>query len=160
MSEAIGLFLTFTTYGAHLHGADRGSVDRDHRAYASPMLRSSPQMANRAIGLMPEPPFYLDEDRSPYGTAIDSNEREAPHLASLLRSRQNESCAYRVTSGSSGGSSDDLFESEGDGGSQGLASGTPAILGQTWEHASSLERGQCQTGSAPVGKPEFSFGCR
>jgi hypothetical protein len=34
----IGYLITFRSYGTWLHGDERGSVDRNHRAYGTPMF--------------------------------------------------------------------------------------------------------------------------
>ena len=61
MSEAIGLLLTFTTYGTHLHGAASGSVDRLHRNVGAPSLEADPEVLCRAWHLMNEREFFLRE---------------------------------------------------------------------------------------------------
>ncbi|MEE9297310.1 MAG: transposase [Phycisphaerae bacterium] len=38
MSDPIAYLITFRTYGTWLHGDRRGSVDRDHNVYATPLL--------------------------------------------------------------------------------------------------------------------------
>ena len=38
MSDPIAYFITFRTYGTWLHGDERGSTDRDHNAYDTPLL--------------------------------------------------------------------------------------------------------------------------
>ena len=51
-------FLTFTTYGTHLPGDARGSIDRHEGK-----LSSRPALATFASKIMPEPPFQLDHLR-------------------------------------------------------------------------------------------------
>jgi hypothetical protein len=43
MSEPLAYFITFTTYGAWLHGRKPGSVDRDHNAPGTPFLPADPE---------------------------------------------------------------------------------------------------------------------
>jgi hypothetical protein len=75
MSEAIGLFLTFSTYRTHLHGAESGSVNKHNRSFGSPTLEPDCWLISQARNLMPEPPFYLDdEDRQ----AVLSSIQHAP----------------------------------------------------------------------------------
>jgi len=38
MSEPVAYLITFRTYGSWLHGDGRGSVDREHKAYGTPLL--------------------------------------------------------------------------------------------------------------------------
>ena len=38
MSDPIAYFITFRTYGTWLHGDERGSTDRKHNAYGTPLL--------------------------------------------------------------------------------------------------------------------------
>lgn len=59
MSEAIGVLLTFTTYGTRLHGADNGSVSRSHRNRGSPVVPADIAWQRQAGRLMVEPPFTL-----------------------------------------------------------------------------------------------------
>jgi hypothetical protein len=58
MSEAIGVLLTFTTYGTHVHGAETGSVSRSHRAWA-PTVPSNETWQVQARRLMAWPEFRL-----------------------------------------------------------------------------------------------------
>ena len=65
MSEAIGVLLTFTTYGTHLHGADTSSVSRHHRNWGSPTLPPNVSWQDQARQLMAEPEFILNpQDRN------------------------------------------------------------------------------------------------
>jgi hypothetical protein len=36
---ALAYLITFTTYGARLHGSARGSVDDEHNVYGTPLLQ-------------------------------------------------------------------------------------------------------------------------
>jgi REP element-mobilizing transposase RayT len=65
MSEAIGVLLTFTTYGTHLHGADKSSVSRNHRNWGSPTVPSNSAWQDQARRLVAEPEFSLGpQDRA------------------------------------------------------------------------------------------------
>jgi REP element-mobilizing transposase RayT len=52
--------ITFTSYGAHLHGDESGSVDRNHNLPGSPFLEPSPNRAAVEHQKMNQPPFVLD----------------------------------------------------------------------------------------------------
>ncbi len=78
MSEAIGVLFTFTTYGAHPHGADTGSVSRHHRNWGSPTLPSNPAWQDQAQRLMAEPAFIL-----------------GPQDRKLVLNSVLDACAYR-----------------------------------------------------------------
>ena len=47
MSRPLAFFITFTTYGAWLHGDDAGSVDRDHNEPDTPLLPADPRRASQ-----------------------------------------------------------------------------------------------------------------
>jgi len=53
-------FLTFVTYGSHLHG-DEGSGDRSHNLPGSPTLALDEDWVERDTELMDQEPFVLDE---------------------------------------------------------------------------------------------------
>src|SRR5262245_15318326 len=57
--DATAYFITFTCYGTHLHGDDRGSVDLDHNVYGTPVLPPDvPRFAGRRQALT-HPPYEL-----------------------------------------------------------------------------------------------------
>ena len=56
----LGYLITFRTYGTWLHGDERGSVDRFHRTYGTPMLAASLQRANYERRLRKQYPVHLD----------------------------------------------------------------------------------------------------
>lgn len=79
MSEAIGVFITFTTYGTHLHGAEVGAVSRNRRNWGSPTLPPNTAWRGQARRLMTEPEFILgQQDRT------------------LVLNSIIEACAYRA----------------------------------------------------------------
>ena len=55
-------FITWSCYGARLHGDSRGSVDRDHNAYNTPLLPASEPAQSRDRRQMPEEPFVLSAE--------------------------------------------------------------------------------------------------
>lgn len=69
----IGYLITFRTYGTWLHGDKRGSVDRDHRRYGTPVLPSSPRREEIERGLLKQHPVNLNRRQR---NAIDSSIRE------------------------------------------------------------------------------------
>ena len=65
MSEAIGVFLTFSTYATHLPAAETGSVARSQNSFGAPTLPPNPAWKDQAARLVSEPPFKLAaEDRA------------------------------------------------------------------------------------------------
>jgi hypothetical protein len=59
----LGYFISFRTYGSWLHGDDRGSVDLDHNAPGTPMLRPAPARSNFERQLIKHEIITLDEER-------------------------------------------------------------------------------------------------
>ena len=49
----LALFISFTTYGAWLHGKAPGSVDRDHNEFASPFLSPDAAEERAVVRRMP-----------------------------------------------------------------------------------------------------------
>ena len=60
---ALAYFITFSTYGTWLHGADKenGSVDRQHNVFGTPFLSPDSEREEWAAHLMTEPPYVLEE---------------------------------------------------------------------------------------------------
>ena len=52
-------FLTFTTYGTWLNGSPKGSVDREHNAFATPFLDRNSGRANQERQLLDQPPYTM-----------------------------------------------------------------------------------------------------
>jgi len=59
MSEPIAYLITFRTYGTWLHGDDRGSVDRDHNVFDTPMLEAHRGRRRSAEQRLRHPPVWL-----------------------------------------------------------------------------------------------------
>ena len=59
-NSPVGYLITFRCYGTWLHGDERGSVDRYHRRYSSPLLPPSVQRTNHDRRLMKQSPVFLD----------------------------------------------------------------------------------------------------
>jgi len=68
-----GYFITFTTYGAWLHGTDRHSVDRNQNLPGTEHLVGNEDREKREFAAMKQPPVTLDE---PQRTAIQNTIRE------------------------------------------------------------------------------------
>jgi REP element-mobilizing transposase RayT len=77
-SSPIGFLITFRCYGTWLHGDERGSVDRHHRAYGTPGLPSSDLRRQHDRDLLKQPPVNLGS-------------RDRPVVESAIR----ETCAIR-----------------------------------------------------------------
>jgi len=56
----IGYLITFRCYGTWLHGDERGSVDRFHRTYGTPMLPKNARRRGHESNLLRQPPVALD----------------------------------------------------------------------------------------------------
>ena len=54
--------ITFTCYGSHLHGDERGSVDRWHNGIGGPTRPGEPALERFERGEMKSPPYLLDEN--------------------------------------------------------------------------------------------------
>src|SRR5712692_7394882 len=67
----VGFLITFRCYGTWLHGDERGSVDRHHRTYASPMLQPSALRRKHDRDLLKQPPVTLgSQERAVVKAAI------------------------------------------------------------------------------------------
>lgn len=71
-------FITFSCYGARLHGNDTGSVDRSHNAYGTRVLEPNQARTRSAQGRMIQTPYVLD-----------------PPQRSLVLSCLRDVCTYR-----------------------------------------------------------------
>jgi REP element-mobilizing transposase RayT len=58
--ERVPYFLTFTTYGARLHGDERGSVDEWHNRYGEPVMAARPGLEAYERARMRHEPMVLD----------------------------------------------------------------------------------------------------
>lgn len=56
---ALAYFITFTTYGTRLHGSEKGSVDRDHNIYGTPVLDADLERESLERGAMAQPPYVM-----------------------------------------------------------------------------------------------------
>jgi REP element-mobilizing transposase RayT len=59
----LAYFITFTTYGAWLHGRAPGSVDRAHNVPGTPFLPPDADLERRMSSAMRQEPYVLDEVR-------------------------------------------------------------------------------------------------
>lgn len=58
-----GHFITFTTYGTHLHGHEAGSVNRRHNRPGDPLIAPDARRMAIAQSFMKDEPYRLDEKR-------------------------------------------------------------------------------------------------
>jgi hypothetical protein len=70
-------FITFSCHGAHLHGDDSGSVDRDHNIHGSPLVATNRNMAASERTAMGEAAYWLD--RRSRGTALEAMKKVCTH---------------------------------------------------------------------------------
>jgi REP element-mobilizing transposase RayT len=63
MKQPLAYFLTFTCYGAWLHGQEAGSVDRTHNAPGTPLLPADEARLQSEHQRMDHPPYHLDRTR-------------------------------------------------------------------------------------------------
>ena len=64
-STPVGYLITFRCYGTWLHGDERGSVDRHHRAYGTPGLPASELRRQHDRDLLKQPPVALNSSQRP-----------------------------------------------------------------------------------------------
>jgi hypothetical protein len=55
--------ITFACYGCHLHGAESGSVDRDHNMLGSRLIPPDPTRVSAERHRMEQPPYEMDKNR-------------------------------------------------------------------------------------------------
>ncbi|HBB96399.1 MAG TPA: hypothetical protein DC054_13510 [Blastocatellia bacterium] len=75
--QPVGYLITFRSYGTWLHGDMRGSVDRNHRRYGTPLLPTSPQREARNCGLLKQSPVLLNSRQR---AAVEFSIRETCHI--------------------------------------------------------------------------------
>jgi len=63
MSQPLAYFITFSTYGAWLHGREIGSVDKQHNVVGTPFLPPDAEKEIAMRGNMREPPYLLDKPK-------------------------------------------------------------------------------------------------
>lgn len=59
----LAYLITFTCYGIRLHGAESGSVDREHNIPGTPYLPSNKARVAAKEKLMKQAPYELDRQR-------------------------------------------------------------------------------------------------
>lgn len=62
-NHPLAFFISFTAYGAWLHGKAPGSVDPEHNDFGTPFLPPDPVEERREMAAMTQPPFLLDQPR-------------------------------------------------------------------------------------------------
>ena len=83
----LGYLITFRAYGTWLHGDERGSVDRDHHTYNTPMLPPSPRRKELERSLLKQLPVKLSRRQR---AAVEFGIRETCSI------RRWELCALNV----------------------------------------------------------------
>ena len=53
----LAYFITFTTYGTHLHGSAKGSVDLEHNIYGTPLVERNLEREERQRAAMTQCPM-------------------------------------------------------------------------------------------------------
>lgn len=89
MKEPMAFFLTWRTYGTWLHGDSRGSVDRDHNTYNTPVLGPDEQRASKEKVRLRNTEILLNPDQRAIVTEVIRQHclwREWPLLALAVRS--------------------------------------------------------------------------
>ena len=56
---ALAYLITFTTYGARLHGSHKGSVDDEHNVYGTPLVAGDPNREHLSQMKMTDPAYTL-----------------------------------------------------------------------------------------------------
>ena len=75
--------ITFSCYGAHLHGDEKGSVDRKHHRFGSPSLDVDPVWTNRERQSLQDAPYLLDDDAR-RAIVLNALQRVCEHRKSTL----------------------------------------------------------------------------
>jgi REP element-mobilizing transposase RayT len=70
-------FITFACYGAHLHGDDKGSIDRFHNVYGSRFVDADPHRRGFELRRMKSPAQFLDHSRRT--TVLDAVKQHAAY---------------------------------------------------------------------------------
>ena len=63
MSDPLAFFISFACYGARLQGDERGTVDRAHNVFDTPVLPPDPNLEAARRAAMKHPAYELAEDR-------------------------------------------------------------------------------------------------
>lgn len=96
----LAYFITFSCYGARLHGDERGTKDRrKYNKYGEPVIPPTPKWSEREILLLKNPPVKLDGRQRP---AVESAITEVctfrNYILHALQARTNH--IHTVVSGS------------------------------------------------------------
>lgn len=55
----LAYFITYTTYGTRLHGDSKGTVDREHNVYGTPILEEDPDRERGLRAAMKQPAYVM-----------------------------------------------------------------------------------------------------
>src|SRR5207302_409826 len=59
VNMALAYFITFSTYGTHLHGSAKGSVDDEHSVHGTSFLEADETRETQARDAMAQPPYAM-----------------------------------------------------------------------------------------------------
>jgi hypothetical protein len=90
----LGYLLTFRGYGTWLHGDSRGSVDRFHRTYGTPMLPPNVQRTRYEGRLRKQPPVTLNPRQRAAHRIWYSRNLHHPQLVAVGLQHPYEPCSY------------------------------------------------------------------
>lgn len=62
-NEPLAYFITFTTYGAWLHGQSPGSIDAEHNQFGTPFIAPNAKRRSESRERMTQEPYLLDAAR-------------------------------------------------------------------------------------------------
>ncbi len=62
MPTPLAYFITFSSYGSRLHGAENGSVDRNHNQYGTDLISPKPQLERYEKQNLKNPPVAFDPE--------------------------------------------------------------------------------------------------
>ena len=82
MSDSLAYFITFSCYGAWLHGDQRGSVDRQHNHFGEEFLVPNPALQAYRRSLMKHPATAMDQPhrRIALNAVLEIAKRKSWHL--------------------------------------------------------------------------------
>ena len=63
MDRPLAYLITFSCYGSHLHGSEKGSVDRNHNLKGGRYLASEPGLVRAKEERMHGPSYALDDEK-------------------------------------------------------------------------------------------------
>src|SRR5437899_2252040 len=87
--------ITFRIYGTWPHGDNRGSVDRFHKGYGTPMLPANAQRRQYERSLLTRAPVTLNaKQRKSCGRARNQRALHVPQVVALGFQHSNKPCSF------------------------------------------------------------------